>query len=222
MRFSLLAGCVFVLALASVPRSAEAASYHPWCFRGESSGAVSCYFDSKAQCMRTEGRTGGLCSENPIAPPAETPEVVEASPDETRTSSYHRWCFRGESSGALTCSFDSKAQCIGTQGFTGGFCSENPAAPPAGTPEAIATSASAALTASYHPWCFRGTSSGSLTCSFDSKAQCIGTQGFTGGFCSENPDAPPVGTGGVAEAAPPASTIADTKRKPPRRASTPQ
>lgn len=219
MRVMMLAGCAFVAALASVPPTAEAASYHPWCFRGMAGGAVTCSFDSKAQCMGTQSVSGGFCSENPIPPPAGTPEMVEVGSDAVKTPSYHRWCFRGMSGGAVTCSFDSKAQCMGTQSVSGGFCSENPTPPPIGTPEVVEADPNAALTASYHPWCFRGSSSGSLTCTFDSKAECIGTQGFTGGFCSENPTPPPAAAGAVGQAASPAT---DDKRKPPRRQSTNQ
>jgi len=50
----------------SGPSVAQSAYDYPWCaVRGDRSGAESCYFTSRAQCMETLVGIGGTCIRNP-------------------------------------------------------------------------------------------------------------------------------------------------------------
>jgi hypothetical protein len=50
----------------SGPSVAQSAYDYPWCaVRGDRSGAETCYFTSRAQCMETLAGIGGTCIRNP-------------------------------------------------------------------------------------------------------------------------------------------------------------
>jgi uncharacterized protein DUF3551 len=51
---------------AAAPAFAQTAYSYPWCaVYGDRSGAVSCYYASYAQCMRTLSGIGGYCMRSP-------------------------------------------------------------------------------------------------------------------------------------------------------------
>jgi hypothetical protein len=48
------------------PSVAQSAYDYPWCaVRGDRSGAESCYFATRAQCIETLSGIGGSCIQNP-------------------------------------------------------------------------------------------------------------------------------------------------------------
>ena len=58
----------FAVALLSqtVPGHAQSAYSYPWCaLYGDRSGAQSCYFTSRQQCMTTLSGIGGTCIRSP-------------------------------------------------------------------------------------------------------------------------------------------------------------
>ena len=64
----LLAALLFASPLvASVPHSAEAEIYRPWCaqYYGANSGGTNCGFTSYEQCMMTARGAGAWCVQNP-------------------------------------------------------------------------------------------------------------------------------------------------------------
>ena len=64
----LLAALLFASPLvASVPHSAEAEIYRPWCaqYYGNNGGGTNCGFTSYEQCMMTAQGAGAWCVQNP-------------------------------------------------------------------------------------------------------------------------------------------------------------
>jgi hypothetical protein len=80
MKTVMLAGCV--VGLLSADADAQT-TYHPWCMHGLINGAVSCSFDSRAQCDESARGGGGICTENPA--PAPPPEAAAAEAPATPT-----------------------------------------------------------------------------------------------------------------------------------------
>jgi hypothetical protein len=104
--------------------------FYRWCFDGTSSGTASCSFDTQAQCLMTKGNSEGHCFQNTAAPPRGTPASIEVAPQLTEAPSApqtYRWCFRGGSSGAESCAFETQAQCLMNGGGSEGYCYENKA-----------------------------------------------------------------------------------------------
>ena len=54
------------LALAAMPKAAQAAIEYPWCaqYSGEENGGRNCGFVSYEQCMMTARGAGGWCEQN--------------------------------------------------------------------------------------------------------------------------------------------------------------
>jgi uncharacterized protein DUF3551 len=59
-----LAGATLIAA--AVPAHAQ---YYPWCLViSDKTGAWSCYFATREQCMASAGGNAGFCTRNPAAP----------------------------------------------------------------------------------------------------------------------------------------------------------
>jgi hypothetical protein len=142
MRNLTAAACALVGAFAVAPQVAEAQNYRPWCAPNQF-GGVMCSFDTKEQCMAAlSGGGGGVCRENPAPRPPDPPATAAAEPPaatERPDDGYRAWC-APDQYGALTCSFDSQAQCLRSlSGAGGGGCRPNPAPrPTAGQPRSTA------------------------------------------------------------------------------------
>jgi hypothetical protein len=67
MRTALLSALVGLAVIAQAGPSAAQSPYdYPWCaLRGDRSGAQSCYFTSRGQCMASLRGIGGTCIRNP-------------------------------------------------------------------------------------------------------------------------------------------------------------
>jgi len=185
MRSLILAGCALVAALASTPQVTAADPIHPWCFVRDAGMSGLCAFDSRSQCMMTKGNSEGYCTENVAAPRNAKPEPSD--PDPHVASAIHSWCLRGNTSGAISCSFDSRSQCMMSKGNSEGYCDENAAAP---NVAAVAAEPDPHVTSPARAWCLMGNSSGGFSCAFDSLAQCLATRGGSEGYCYENAAAP--------------------------------
>jgi hypothetical protein len=73
MRLAAAALLFLPVLLAAPDKPAQAqARYYPWCAHyggGEMGSAISCGFDTYAQCRATISGVGGVCMENVAAPP---------------------------------------------------------------------------------------------------------------------------------------------------------
>jgi Protein of unknown function (DUF3551) len=71
MQKSLLGPLILATTVTAVPHSAVAQN-HPWCRINEQTGAMSCAFVSREQCLQSTGGNIGYCVANPAStsPPA--------------------------------------------------------------------------------------------------------------------------------------------------------
>jgi hypothetical protein len=68
MQKSLLGALILAATVATATQSAVAQNY-PWCRMHAQSGAASCSFVSREQCMQSTGGNMGFCYANPFPTP---------------------------------------------------------------------------------------------------------------------------------------------------------
>ncbi len=66
--FAMFLATVSTIVIAG-PRPGEASPYYPWCAHMFRSGAISCWYATKAQCAESVSGRGGFCMENAADPP---------------------------------------------------------------------------------------------------------------------------------------------------------
>lgn len=88
--FAMLLLAVSTLLIAC-PQPGQASVYYPWCAHMFRSGAISCWYATRAQCTESVSGRGGFCMENAAAPPLGLGHAPEGRRDGTshRTRRHH-------------------------------------------------------------------------------------------------------------------------------------